>query len=359
MPKVEEVKFARQIEAIVDSEYAAIEKLILLKIRLRCDHDTLTNAFPSLATLMRAASVKDDRTVREAIRELVKDGILTRDDKDRAGKPPSYGFSKERLQEVIAEYLALHGEKMRQRRPRPLPSDVGGTSDDRGQPVPSNGRGVAQDPPHPMGGVTSPDPSHPMGGVASDPSHFMQRPLPSNGSRPSITYQDISVGGNVSPTSLTTTEEGQGLNLGQRTRRAASPAPDEAELAVAFYNDEAEKHHYQRCTKLTPPLRRRLTGRLKDIGGLENFKRSVLAVPCHRFMSGRARPRPGDDAPFKLSIQFLLQTDGPNMGDVLATLLDLASDATNQSADDAAVQVARHEQEAMYQRLRDEEDSRC
>ena len=85
MPKVEEVKFARQIEAIVDSEYAAIEKLILLKIRLRCDHDTLTNAFPSLATLMRAASVKDDRTVREAIRELVKDGILTRDDKDRAG----------------------------------------------------------------------------------------------------------------------------------------------------------------------------------------------------------------------------------------------------------------------------------
>src|SRR5262249_5681094 len=75
-------------------------------------------------------------------------------------------------------------EKLRQRRTRPLPSSVGGTSDDSGLPLSSNGRGTAHDPPHPMGGVTPADPSHPVGGVSPDPSHFMQQPLPSNGSRP-------------------------------------------------------------------------------------------------------------------------------------------------------------------------------
>jgi hypothetical protein len=176
MPKIDEIKFAQQIEAIVDSDYAAIEKLILIKTRLRCDHDTFANAFPSLATYMQAASVKDIRTIREALRRLVeKDGILTRE--DRPGKSPSYGISKERLQEVIADYVIANREKLRQRRAKPLASNVGGTSDDNGQPLLSNERG------------TSGDPSHPVGGVSPDPSHFMQRPLPSNGSRPSITYK--------------------------------------------------------------------------------------------------------------------------------------------------------------------------
>ena len=92
LPKVEDLKFAQQLEAILDSgDYTAIEKLIMLKIRLRCDHDTLTNAFPSYATLMRAASVKDDRTIREAIQNLIKDGILTREERYKEGKSFSYG----------------------------------------------------------------------------------------------------------------------------------------------------------------------------------------------------------------------------------------------------------------------------
>jgi hypothetical protein len=70
-PWLEETKFAQQIEAIVDSDYTSPQKLILLKIRLRSDHRTLRRAFPSYATLRRAASVKDDRTVREALRWLV------------------------------------------------------------------------------------------------------------------------------------------------------------------------------------------------------------------------------------------------------------------------------------------------
>jgi hypothetical protein len=178
LPKLEEVRFAQQIEAIVDSDYSAIWKLILLKVRLRCDHDTLDNAFASNATLMRAASVKDERTIREAVRDIIKDRILTREDRD--GRAPSYGISKGRLQEIIADYIVANREKLQQRRrvkPLPselLPSSVGGTS---------NGRGEPNEPPSSNGRRY---PSHVVGGVSGDPSHFMQQPLPSNESRPSI-----------------------------------------------------------------------------------------------------------------------------------------------------------------------------
>src|SRR5262249_14869290 len=88
-PRVEETKFAQQIEAIIDSDYTSPQKLILLKIRLRSDHRTLRGAFPSYATLRRAASVKDNRTVSDALRELVDEdetgrqrGILTRETRE-------------------------------------------------------------------------------------------------------------------------------------------------------------------------------------------------------------------------------------------------------------------------------------
>src|SRR5262245_13626466 len=77
LPNVEDIRFAQQIEAIVDSDYSAIEKLILIKIRLRCDHDTLENAYASNATFMRAGSVKDPRTIREAVHHAIKGGHRT------------------------------------------------------------------------------------------------------------------------------------------------------------------------------------------------------------------------------------------------------------------------------------------
>ena len=92
-PRLEETKFAQQIEAIVNSDYTSPQKLILLKIRLRSDHRTLRGAFPSYATLRRAASVKDDRTVRDA-RLLVDEdetgrqrGILTRETREGKASP--------------------------------------------------------------------------------------------------------------------------------------------------------------------------------------------------------------------------------------------------------------------------------
>src|SRR5262245_18517118 len=115
-PRVEETKFAQQVEAIVDSDYTSPQKLILLKIRLRSDHRTLRGAFPSYATLRRAASVKDDRTVRDALRDLVDEdekgtqrGILTRE--TREGKSFSYGFSREHLQALIADWIARDRER--------------------------------------------------------------------------------------------------------------------------------------------------------------------------------------------------------------------------------------------------------
>jgi len=44
---------------------------------------------------MRAASAKYDRTVRTAVRELVRDGVLTRE--DRPGKSSVFGFKRELL----------------------------------------------------------------------------------------------------------------------------------------------------------------------------------------------------------------------------------------------------------------------
>jgi hypothetical protein len=117
-PRLEEAKFAEQIEAIVDSDYTSPQKLILLKIRLRSNYRTLRGAFPSYATLRRAASVKDDRTVRDALRGLVDEdetgrqrGILTRE--TREGQSFSYGFSREHLQALVTDWIACNRERRR------------------------------------------------------------------------------------------------------------------------------------------------------------------------------------------------------------------------------------------------------
>jgi hypothetical protein len=141
--------FTQQLEAIVDSNYSAIEKLILLKIRFRANHRTLSGAYPSIATLMRSASVKDDRTIRETVKGLEKGGILTRE--ERPGKSSVYGLSKERLQELITEHIFRSREKK-----EPLPVDGRGRE---GGPLPVDGRGEGRPLP-----FEDTDPSHGMGG---------------------------------------------------------------------------------------------------------------------------------------------------------------------------------------------------
>jgi hypothetical protein len=75
-----------QLEAIIDTDWTAIQKLTLLKVRLRCDHRTLAGAYPSYSTLMRAASAKDDRSVRAALDKLVKDKLITQEWRGDTGR---------------------------------------------------------------------------------------------------------------------------------------------------------------------------------------------------------------------------------------------------------------------------------
>src|SRR5262245_53848759 len=63
-------RFAQQREAVVDSGLTATEKLVTLKSRLRANPKPLSGAYPSLATLARAASLKKERSVREVVKGL-------------------------------------------------------------------------------------------------------------------------------------------------------------------------------------------------------------------------------------------------------------------------------------------------
>jgi hypothetical protein len=96
------------------------------------------------------------------------------------------------------------------------------------------------------------------------------------------------------------------------------------EEALDAYNEAADMHSFAPCRTLTDARRKRLDKRLKDIGGVDAFKRALSALPRNDFLMGRVRPKPGKK-PFKLELDTLLQTDG-NLGDVLARLLDAAED---------------------------------
>ena len=114
------------------------------------------------------------------------------------------------------------------------------------------------------------------------------------------------------------------LDLAKKKERDAS-APCHSG-ACDLYNTAAEAHGWTVCRSLTSPRAKRLVGRLRDIGGLEAFKRALSAIPRNDFLMGRLPPRPGEKSAFRLDLAYLLQTDGKS-GDVLAKLIDAAGDA--------------------------------
>ena len=77
-------------------------------------------------------------------------------------------------------------------------------------------------------------------------------------------------------------------------------------------------HGFSPCRAPTDARRKRLDERLRDIGGIDAFGRALSALPADDFLMGRVRPRSGQ-APFKLDIDRLLQTDG-NMGDASGSI---------------------------------------
>ena len=140
----------QQIEAIVDSSLPATEKLCAIKIRLRVDAKTLGGGYPSYATLKKAASVKDARTVQAALDNLCKDfGLLVRN--ERPGQSHVFGFSQPQLEELICDWITKAKSK------RALPWDAGAD-------------GLTEPPSPDVGGNKSGPPSMRAGGNGEPPA---------------------------------------------------------------------------------------------------------------------------------------------------------------------------------------------
>jgi hypothetical protein len=113
-----------------------------------------------------------------------------------------------------------------------------------------------------------------------------------------------------------------------------------ADEALLLYNDGARHHGWSVCHSLTDHRRKRFDNRLAEIGGIEPFTLALSAIPRNDFLMGRRPPRDGG-APFRLDLDRLLSTDS-GMGDVLARLIDDASDAqVNGTAHGMEADVAR------------------
>jgi hypothetical protein len=97
------------------------------------------------------------------------------------------------------------------------------------------------------------------------------------------------------------------------------------DAAFDRWNDVAKRLGFGQVEARTDARRARLAKRLDDIGGLDRFVLALSAIERVPFLMGKVAPKPGQ-APFKLDIDRLMQTDG-NLGDVLAKLIDKAGDA--------------------------------
>jgi len=121
------------------------------------------------------------------------------------------------------------------------------------------------------------------------------------------------------------------LPLTAAQERKAQKAAERRKLveeAVASYNAAAERLGFAVCRSVTQARFNRIEKRLRDIGGLENFRKALQVVERDDFLMGR-KSRPGEP-PFRLTIDRLCSTE-TSMGDVLARLLDQADEPQEQN----------------------------
>ncbi len=114
----------------------------------------------------------------------------------------------------------------------------------------------------------------------------------------------------------------------KRARAKTAPEAKLIDAAIIAYNAAAATYGFAKIETVTPQRIAKLDQRLRDIGGLENFKRALAVIPSSDFLMGRVKPRNGGEA-FRLTFERLLSTDS-GMGDVLAGLLDKAANGTAQ-----------------------------
>lgn len=141
----------------------------------------------------------------------------------------------------------------------------------------------------------------------------------------------------------------KGGSLSKTRNRGRLSAEQIAQTDVAHqaWNSIAQQHGLVIAKSFPSARRTRLAKRLDDIGGLDNFRLALSAIPQVPFLMGKVAPKLGQE-PFKMEFDHLLQTEG-KLGDVLAKLIDKAASMPEQRSapwwqDAAAVAMVTDDQ---------------
>lgn len=94
--------------------------------------------------------------------------------------------------------------------------------------------------------------------------------------------------------------------------------------AVELYNEFAIRLKFTRSQVVDPQIRLRLLGRIRDIGGIDQFKTALTAIELSPFLMGKIPARP-NESPFRLDLERLLQNGG-GLGNVLVRLINMAAE---------------------------------
>lgn len=95
----------------------------------------------------------------------------------------------------------------------------------------------------------------------------------------------------------------EGIKPGKVTKEAKASVDkiDDARSAFDCFNSMAKEIGASEARKLTSDRRRRLNARLKDCGGLEEWRRTINAIPESQFLRGDTHHH------FSLTLDFVLQ----------------------------------------------------
>ena len=116
--------------------------------------------------------------------------------------------------------------------------------------------------------------------------------------------------------------------------------------AIDLYNEAAKRLKFTASRVVDPSIRLRLLGRIRDIGGIDQFKLALTAIELSPFLMGKMPPRP-NESPFRLDLEKLLQAGTSGLGNVLVRLINLAAERADGTAQAGGGVTLRASIEAM------------
>jgi len=287
------------VRAIRDPVLGERHRVILAEIIMQANVTTGA-AHPGYRGLAEATGYSE-ATVELTITELLRWGYLasTRKAAEPGGRALAHYTVIKPTREQLEAAIAAHVLTLRREKPDPNPA-IRNSSD----PNPAIRNAV----PNPSVMVSLPVPNTPPLKTGSVPN-----PVLGTVTRREATRRERGADAPPSP------------ELPVKSARPPKASAAEVDQAIELYNEAARQHGYTVCHSRPETRLARLQRRLREIGGLEPFRRALSAIQLDDFLAGRVRPRDGRH-PFKLDLDRLLQTDG-TLGDVLAKLIDRAGDA--------------------------------